>query len=200
MPRKKADPQPTPPKKPKRKRAKSPYPKLTQNLAAYRPRIYEAGYCPRANHLALLGLTDVEIAGQFGIAPETLYLWKDQYPDFMQAIEGGKVPADGLVAAAAFKRAVGYEQPAVKIFLPAGATDPVYAPYLEHIPGDVRAQTNWLNNRQPDRWRDRKNINVTGGLEYRLGQLTPEQRLDRLRELQAKALLTIEGEATEVEE
>jgi len=36
-------------------------------------------------------------------------------------------------------------------------------------------------------------------LEHRLAQMTPEERLQRLRELQAKAAQVIEGEASEVE-
>jgi hypothetical protein len=35
---------------------------------------------------------------------------------------------------------VDYTYPAVKIFMPAGATKPIYAYYEEHVPPDVRAQ------------------------------------------------------------
>jgi hypothetical protein len=37
------------------------------------------------------------------------------------------------------RRAVGFEHPAVKIFMPAGAPEPVYAPYMEYHPPDVNA-------------------------------------------------------------
>jgi hypothetical protein len=36
-----------------------------------------------------------------------------------------------------YERAVGYNYDAVKIFMPANAKKPVYAPYVEHIPPDV---------------------------------------------------------------
>jgi len=39
-----------------------------------------------------------------------------------------------------------------------------------------------------------------GSLEHRISLMTPEERLARLRELQQKARLSIEGEASEVEE
>jgi hypothetical protein len=78
--------------------------------------------------------------------------------------------------------------------------EPVIVPYLEHIPGDIGAQKSWLYNRQPERWRDRKQVEHKGSLEHRISLMTPEERLQRLRELQEKARLAIEGKATEVEE
>jgi hypothetical protein len=39
---------------------------------------------------------------------------------------------------------------AVKIFMPAGAKKPVYAPYVEHVPPDVTAAIFWLKNRDPE--------------------------------------------------
>jgi hypothetical protein len=49
---------------------------------------------------------------------------------------------------------IGYDYDAVKIFMPAGAKTPIYAPYVEHVPPDPAAGMFWLKNRQPDKWRD----------------------------------------------
>jgi hypothetical protein len=57
-----------------------------------------------------------------------------------------------------FERAVGYTHDSIKIFLPAGASEPVYAPYLKHVPPDPRAGEFWLTNRAPDRWKHKQNI------------------------------------------
>jgi len=38
-------------------------------------------------------------------------------------------------------------------------------------------------NRRPREWRERREVEVTGTLEHRLAQMTPEERLQRLREL-----------------
>src|SRR4051812_47469279 len=89
--------------------------------------------------------------------------------------------------------------PAVKIFMPPGATEPVYAPYVEHLPPDVGAAKLWLLNRQPNRWREKREIEVSGSIEHQIAQMSPEQRLERLRELQAKAALVIECETVEVD-
>jgi hypothetical protein len=42
----------------------------------------------------------------------------------------------------------------VKIFMPAGAKKPIYAPYVEHMPPDSTSMIFWLKNRDPERWRD----------------------------------------------
>ena len=98
--------------------------------------------------------------------------------------------------------------------MPAGASEPVYAPYTKHYPPDTKAALRWLRNRQPDVWRDRQEVNVTGTLQHRLLQMTPEERIkdaeelaERIRARLAEHRMTIEherevseGEATEVEE
>ena len=48
--------------------------------------------------------------------------------------------------------------------------------------------------------RDKREVDHMGSLEHRISLMSPEQRRARLLELQAKAALVIEGEATEVEE
>jgi hypothetical protein len=48
--------------------------------------------------------------------------------------------------------------------MPAGRAKPVYAPYVEHVPPDVTACIFWLKNRDPQHWRD------TRQLEHVLGK------------------------------
>ena len=123
------------------------------------------------------------------------------YPDFSEAVASGKVEADGFVAQSHYQRALGFEYPAVKIFPGTNGSGPIYAPYMEYHPPDVGAQKSWLHNRQPDRWRERKQVDVAGTLEFRISQMSPAERLGRLRELQAKAnQVLIDVDATEVED
>ena len=165
-----------------------------------RPPKYDPALCPRARKLALLGLTDGEIAEQFAIDPDTLSAWKREHPALAEALDEGRVKADAEVADSLFNRATGRVKiPAVKIFMPPGATKPVYAPYVEHFPLDPKAGRLWLMNRRRKNWRERKEVEVTGSLEHRLAQMTREERRARLLELQARAAIMIEGEATEVE-
>lgn len=55
---------------------------------------------------------------------------------------------------------MGYSHEAVKIFMPSGASAPVYAPYVEHVPPDVTACIFWLKNRRPQEWRDQRDLTV----------------------------------------
>ena len=48
-----------------------------------------------------------------------------------------------------YSRAVGYNYKAVKIFMPAGRAQPVYAKYIEPVPPDVTAGIFWMKNRDP---------------------------------------------------
>jgi hypothetical protein len=57
-----------------------------------------------------------------------------------------------------YQRAVGYNYEAVKIFMPANRSQPVYAKYIEHVPPDVTAGIYWTKNRMPERWRDQQQI------------------------------------------
>ncbi len=120
-----------------------------------RPTKYDPSYPEQAYKLALLGMTDEQMAGFFGVSHQTYYDWQAAHPDFLESVMRGKTIADAEVAVSLYKRANGYSHEAVKIFMPAGASAPVYAKYIEHYPPDTPAAMNWLKNRQKALWRDR---------------------------------------------
>jgi hypothetical protein len=62
------------------------------------------------------------------------------------------------------------------MFMPAGASEPVYAPYTQHYPPDTNAALRWLMNRQPERWRDRRHVEHGGSLDHRMAAMTPDER------------------------
>lgn len=61
-----------------------------------------------------------------------------------------------------YHKAVGYSYDTTKIFMPAGAKEPVYAPYREHVPPDTTACIFWLKNRRPAQWRDKIQQELAG--------------------------------------
>ncbi|MFZ5783986.1 MAG: helix-turn-helix domain-containing protein [Pseudomonadota bacterium] len=140
--------------------------KKTEKVAASRggrPSKFDDRYIGEAYGLALLGATDKEIAQFWQVSEATLNTWKQQHPEFLESLTRGKVQADTEVSRRLFQRAIGYSnERAVKIFMPAGAKEPVYAPYTEHYPPDVTAAIFWLKNRQRTKWRDRIDKEVTG--------------------------------------
>lgn len=129
---------------------------------AGRPSSFKPQFVEQAKKLCELGATDVEIADFFEIAVSTFYKWKNERPEFSEALKVGKEAADNRVEKSLYHKAVGYTFDAVKIFMPAGASEPVYAPYREHAPPDTTACIFWLKNRRRDEWRDKQDHEVTG--------------------------------------
>src|SRR5216683_2182387 len=115
-----AEPEPTAKRLRKRKPKVRTLPKFMHQRPG-QPTRYEPAFCPRARRLALLGLTDTEIADLFGISPDTLYEWRRRHPEFSDSLDAGKIEADAEVAESLYHRARGAKVPAVKIFMPAGA-------------------------------------------------------------------------------
>jgi hypothetical protein len=73
------------------------------------------------------------------------------------------VTAQHRVERSLYERAVGYSYEAVKIFMPANRSKPVYAKYIEHVPPDVTAGIFWMKNRDPQHWRDSQQLEHTLG-------------------------------------
>lgn len=126
------------------------------------PQAYDPVIVEQARKLSELGATDVELADFFGISVATIYRWKIEFIEFSEATKAGKSAADDRVERSLYLRAVGYTYEATKIFMPAGAKAPVYAPYREHVPPDTAAATMWLKNRRKDDWRDKQEHELTG--------------------------------------
>lgn len=118
------------------------------------PTDYRAEFVEQARKLCILGATDIDLADFFGVSDRTIYRWQTQFPEFCQALKAGKAEADDRVERSLYHKAVGYEFEAVKIFMPANASAPVYAPYRERIAPDTTAAIFWLKNRRPELWRD----------------------------------------------
>lgn len=118
-----------------------------------RPFTYNPKFHPQAaKALCAKGEIVAELATAFDVAISTIWQWKRNYPEFIESCRLGLEAATDRVEQSMFERAVGYTHDSVKVFLPAGANKPVYAPYLKHVP-DPRAGEFWLTNRAPDRWK-----------------------------------------------
>lgn len=124
-----------------------------------RPPRYNLNIHPKAaKALCARGATIAELAAAFDVAISTIWLWKTRHPEFIESCRLGLEAATDRVERSMFERAVGYTHDTVKIFLPAGASKPVYASYLKHIPPDPRTGEFWLTNRRPDRWKNKQSV------------------------------------------
>jgi hypothetical protein len=127
-----------------------------------RPTDYRPEFCQKALELCQSGATDQELAEYFETSARSLYRWKLEHPEFCQALKAGKEFADERVERSLYAKAIGYTFDAVKIFMPAGADGPVYAPYREHVPPDTSAAMFWLKNRRAGNWRDKLDHELSG--------------------------------------
>lgn len=139
-------------------------------MSGGRPTAYKVEFAAQAQKLAALGATDIEVADFFDVDVRTVYRWKHDHPEFCQSLNVGKDKADERVINSLYQKAVGYEQDAVKIFMPANADAPVYADYREKIAPDTTAAIFWLKNRRPAEWRDKQEIdqNVKGEMVHEI--------------------------------
>lgn len=78
-------------------------------------------------------MIDEQIAHNMGINKATLYDWKNKYPDISNALKKGKEVVDIQVENALLKNA---------------------------LSGNITAQIFWLKNRRPNKWREKREVEV----------------------------------------
>ena len=135
---------------------------------------YRIEYADQALKLCLLGATDKELSEFFSVSEQTLNKWKKDYPEFLESLKKGKNIADANVASSLYTRAIGYNCKATKFATSNGKiTDS--KEFIEHYPPDTTAAIFWLKNRQPEKWRDKKEVDANVNLGDELESLTDEQ-------------------------
>lgn len=135
---------------------------------------FKQEYIQLAENNALLGATDAEMADFFGVSEQTLNTWKKKYPEFLESLKKGKAVADANVASRLYSRAIGYDAKATKFATNEGKiTDKVE--YIEHYPPDTTAAIFWLKNRQPGKWRDKKEVENQVKLGDELESMSDEE-------------------------
>lgn len=135
---------------------------------------FKEEYVQLAENYALLGATDEELADFFNVNVATLNRWKKQFPEFCESLKKGKAVADSNVASKLYNRAIGYDCKATKIVTYEGkVTDQVE--YVEHYPPDTTAAIFWLKNRQPGKWRDKKEVENQVKLGDELESMSDEE-------------------------
>lgn len=119
-----------------------------------------------ARGLARSGMTAAEIAAEMGIAERTLYKWRGEHEEFMQALNEGRELADYVVEDALFQQAKGYRVKEVrKERTPSGERR---VELVREVPPDTTACIYWLKNRKPEQWRDRREVDVTADSDARI--------------------------------
>jgi hypothetical protein len=149
-----------------------------------RPTVYDDSMVERVYVLCReAGLSDPLIAKAFNVDRSTINAWKHDHPDFSDALKKGKDEYNNnLVEANLLKRANGFtytetiKEPVV-IKDPADGRRYLADPTLtttktikKTVAPDVTAQIFWLKNRDPNRWRDKRELEID----------VPETVIDRI--------------------
>lgn len=156
-----------------------------------RPSSYRDEYAEQAYKLCLLGATDREMANFFSVSEQTLNAWKTAHEKFLESITRGKEAADANVASRLYERAMGYSHPEVHVSNYQGEV--TLTPLTKHYPPDTQAASLWLRNRQPAKWRDRREMEVGKPGEFsELSDAERDQEIARIigRERAEKARRT----------
>lgn len=119
-----------------------------------RPSKFKPEYIEQARKLCRLGATDDDLAEFFKVHRDTIHHWGFKHPDFSDAVKRTKEELDAQVERSLFQRAMGYKHRAVKFMQVGGSI--VEKEYIEHYPPDATSMIFWLKNRQPQKWRDRR--------------------------------------------
>jgi len=130
-------------------------------MPAGRPTEYDPKKTAKqAKKACLMGATDKDLADFFEVSETTINNWKNQHPEFLESIKRGKEVADANVAKSLYDRAMGYEHPEVHVSNYQGAI--TLTPLVKRYPPDTTAGIFWMKNRQPDKWSDRRQTEITG--------------------------------------
>jgi acyl-CoA synthetase (AMP-forming)/AMP-acid ligase II len=112
------------------------------------------------------GATDKQVAEFYGITEATLTNWKKQDSEFFASLNDWKKQADKDVERSLYERACGYTHPETK---PQWVNDDnggrwEYADMEKHYPPDATSMIFWLKNRQPDKWREKQEVEHMGNI------------------------------------
>lgn len=121
----------------------------------------------RITNWAANGLTDEQIARSMGIRRETLWVWKRDHPNISNALKKGRMLACEVIENALFKKATGMVvEDSVEEYRgelrdgkPSNGTV-VRRTTRRQIPPDTAAAIFYLKNRMPDRYSDRRTMEV----------------------------------------
>jgi hypothetical protein len=120
-----------------------------------RPTKFTDEMAEKAYELAAAGESDDKIAEYLNISRSTLTLWKAKDLNFSVAMRKSKAMADELVEISLYQLATGFE-----ITKDIVVRDEVKTLKLKTQP-DIRAIQFWLKNRNPEKWRDKQEVEHT---------------------------------------
>lgn len=119
-------------------------------------------------HEVMMGKTEVSLWKSFGVSVQTWENWKNdpKKPEFIEAIKAGRELQKNTVESKLMKKILGYQLEEVEELQDdSGRVVQRKVKTKEHAP-DTTSIIFWLKNKDPENWKDRTEVNNTGGFEF----------------------------------
>ena len=119
---------------------------------------------PLLKRLAMLGMPDKDIAQVLDMKATKFSKYKNKYSSIRVTLKRGRVIPSSNVVESLYKKANGFSVPEEKIFYSSKYDKVRRVKTRRYYPPDTLAQIFWLKNHYPDLWRDKKEVENTGGV------------------------------------
>lgn len=135
----------------------------------------------QCERMANFGLTHDQMANMMNMNLTTFKDYLARYPEFAPALTRGKEAGTFSVKKSLYERAHGKKITKQVALVIKGKV--VKVTLEDEIPGDVKAQTLILLNRDPDNWKNRQEVKLTGSmLNANMSEEEIEERIKKLTE------------------
>ncbi len=146
-----------------------------------RPNKYETHVKPYLDRIPAWrrqGLTERQVAEKLGVSESSFCVYKNNYVELLEALKKGKEELVETLEESLYTRGMGgeYKEETVYVEEVGGITRKWKKVTTRHVPPDTGALAFALKNLAPERWRDRKEQEVSMA-----GELSIAERGDKFR-------------------
>lgn len=146
---------------------------MTEGLQIFDKMEYKDEFLVQIEKLTLCGFDIGAIADFYLTTKEIVFGWIEQSPELNTAIANARIMADSEVANSLFRKATGFTIKEQKVFISDGT--PITVEVDKYFPPDTLAAKYWLNNRQPELWKEKATIDINETKKFEMGNLSNEE-------------------------
>ena len=129
------------------------------------PTKYKEEFIEMAYEFLQEGKTIKELAHFLGATTQTVYNWRDKYDLFFDAISRGRAKADNLIEESCYQAAKGMWIEEEQAFQNKITGEITIVTVRKQLPPNPILTKYWLNNRKPQEWREKKDVEMSGEIK-----------------------------------
>ncbi|MEM6668546.1 MAG: hypothetical protein AAF661_04950 [Pseudomonadota bacterium] len=156
--------------------------KKARKSNAGRPPKYDAKLHPKlAEAYVVAGKNVVQIAAELEISVSTFYDWRENKPEFSEALARAETSKNNIVATSLYRRATGYNYRTSQVKIGEGGVIVERTRRTHHVAPETSAAMAFLTNRDKDNWKQKQVLehDVSDSLADRLDRATRRHRESR---------------------